>query len=164
MKNFLGFSFLVVFVASSANAADGYQTWVENMTCGNVEYRIESVCKPSKEPMEANVCKSQALFSKKDGVSKSIALPDLPAKRLLEYKKAKIKPDLFVVSWQCLDLKNSKILGLYYSNGGHSDFSEDFVIYDSNGILMNEDDPRSKGVFDIWLNEKDKPVRSFMPN
>lgn len=169
MKSFLGFSFLVVFAASSANAADGYQTWVENMTCGKIQYRIESVCKPSKESMSLNTCKSQTLSLVNSKNSRTIKMPDLSKESLSELKDVKLPlSSLFATSWRCVALNSSQnVLEIFYDDGslGHSELGEQSSVYDENGdLIQTSDDLKLSKNLKLFSETKKKSIHSILPN
>jgi len=151
-------------LVQSACFAQSFQSWVETFTCGDVSYKVTSLCKASDDAETLNACKSQNLEMTQAGNTKKTKLPQLNKSVAKTIKEAggSVR-DLFLVKQACAKIAGAPLEIFYYSiGGGSAPDGEAWSVYDAKGILLEENDPRFDKAVDYPF-ERMKPVRSIMP-
>jgi len=151
-------------LVQSACFAKGFQSWVENFTCGDVSYKVTSSCKASGDPETLNACRSQNLEITQADNTKKIRLPQLNKSVAKTIKEAggSVR-DLFLVKQACAKIDGAPLEIFYYSiGGGSAPDGEAWSVYDAKGTLLEEKDPRFEKAVDYPF-ERMKRVRSIMP-
>jgi hypothetical protein len=157
-------SFLLALVSmGSACQAAGFETWKEDITCGEASYKLESVCKKAADADDLNECKSQSLeITSKAGVRK-VKVPELNKANTRIYKKSFGDPkNLFVIGWSCGKDGATSALNVYYSVSGGAE--ESSASYDPTGQLIEDD---RFATFKKAIHEAQEHmqyIRSVMPN
>lgn len=160
------FACLVVGISTTSCVAQDYEAWAEQMTCGEAQYKLVSICKPSNAEMELNECKAQTLEIVTKGRIRKVKLPELSKFSLRIYKEVKGNvSELFVTNWGCGHDGKMSVLSLYYSiGGGSAPYSESASYYSNDGKLV-EDEKNPKYDKAIRDAEKQmKSVHSIMPD
>ncbi|WP_295756922.1 hypothetical protein [Undibacterium sp.] len=145
--------------------AGGFEIWVEQITCGDIQYKLKSTCKKSNDEMSLNECTSQTLEVAKNTSVRKVNLPELSKFSAALNKKAggDIK-DLFVIQWACGRHENMSVLELSYSiGGGSAPYAESSAAYNQNGELI---DDKKNPIYEKALSagrKQMKKVRSIMP-
>jgi hypothetical protein len=152
-------------VSATTAFAGEFEIWVEKMTCGDIQYKLESTCKKTNDDMSLNECTSQTLeIAKKTSVRK-INLPELNKfSAALNKKTGGDIKDLFVIQWACGRHEKMSVLELSYSiGGGSAPYAESSAAYDENGELIED---KKNPVYEKALavgRRQVKKVRSIMP-
>lgn len=142
-----------------------FDTWTEQMTCGQAQYRVDSVCTPSNDPETLNDCKAQTLVVKRPAGPRSVRLPELTvaSARTIREAGGEVK-DLFLTHWACTRKDTNALAIFYYSiGGGSAPYSEATAVYDAAGKLLDDNDPKARPAAGYPFG-KMKPVRSIMPD
>lgn len=156
----------ILSIGNAACVASDYETWTEQMTCGEAQYKLESVCKKSNKEFTLNECKPQTLEIMNKSKVRKVTLPELNKFNALNYKKdgGDIN-ELFVIQWGCGQADKMKIASLYYSvGGGSSSTSESTASYDEYGKLIEHEKNQKyeKAMNDSFRHLKS--IRSIMPD
>jgi len=153
---------LALFGTESTCFAGDFETWKEQITCGEATYKLESICKKGGTD-ELNECKSQSLEIIGRAGSRQVKIPELNKLNANIYKEnyGDIK-DLFIVGWACGKDGNVLALNLYYSVSGGA--AESSASYDASGKLIEDDrfPTFKKAIYDARKNMI--YIRSVMPN
>ena len=153
-------------LGNSCQASD-LQNWTEELSCGKLNYKLTSICKPAdpKDDTALNECKSQTMDIFSESPAKHVKLPELSRKELAHLRKADEDPnELFVVQWGCGASGSANIMVLRYSAGyGNYDGVEEVTAYDDTGKLIEESNRSkySKAIDDG--QRKFKSVHSILP-
>ncbi len=167
MSKFYILFFSMCSLSASCFARD-FETWSENMVCGEVQYKLESICKKAKKEMTLNECKSQSLEIIGKGMKRKVTLPELNRSHLDLFKDGGGElHELFLVQWGCGEAAGVSEAIFYYSTGGgSSENSETSASYNEIGVLMNDENRKNPNYAKALKDARQhmRPVHSIMPN
>lgn len=98
---------LLTSVSGNALAGDGYQNWATEITCGEQNFTLMSVCLPSIRALTMNTCKDEQTLTKKGRSSRRLPLP----------QTKETNGDLRATRWKCRLLDNRPYLEIAYAAG-----------------------------------------------
>lgn len=161
-------AFLFLDVVGASCFANGFETWTEKMTCGEVQYKLESVCKKSNDEMVLNECKSQSLEITNTESIRKVDLPELNKYHASLFKEVGGNlREIFLVQWGCGQADGVSEAIFYYSTGGGSAAnSETSASYDEIGALIEDQNKKNPNYAKALKDARKhmKKIHSIMPD
>jgi hypothetical protein len=158
-------SLLLPMLIGGCNAAPStsFEVWREEISCGNMTFKIQSECRASGSSEEINQCKSQALSN--TNINNWIPLPQPKKSDKEGMERAGVARRLWATSWRCVTIDTTNYLRIDFSTGGGREAYDEYVeAYDEYLHPTHLDDKTKYSlILKNSLRTPAIPIKSIMP-